>query len=167
MRPMFRKLLLTVFIAAAAFIANAQTAKTPLEFNDELVKITNSLFSNGQEWGKAFNEAYKAGNYTTMKPARERLQVFVDAQLKYVTALKDVNNSKPLRQAFIDFLNFEKKMITEAFLPFESLPADVSREEIQKWAAKLKEYSAKESGVMSMVYEAQKRYAEENGFTIQ
>ena len=163
---MFRKLLLTLFIAAAAFMANAQSPQTPLEFNNELVKITNSLFSNGQEWGKAFNEAYKAGDYSAMKPARERLQVFVDAQLKYVNALKDVNNSKPLRQAFLDFLNFEKKMIKEAFMPFESLKAGASNEDVKKLLDKLKEFSSQEKGVMSMVSEAQERYASENGFSI-
>lgn len=168
MRPMFRKLLLTVCITAAAFLANAQNTKTPIDFNDDLVEITDSLYKIGQNWGKAFNEAYKTtGNYATLKTARERMLVFVEAKLKYVANLKDVNNSKPLRQAYIDFLNYEKRMITEAFVPFEVLTSASSKEEVQKRMEKLRELSSQEGAMLTKVNEAQYRYASENGFTIE
>jgi len=142
---MFRKLLLTLCITVAAFLTNAQSTKTPLQFNDDLVSITHSLFAKGQEWGRTFNEAYKSGNYTTLKPVREGLQKFVDEKLQYLHKLKDVNNSKPLRLALIDFLNYEKKLAKEAFMPFEALTSNSSKEEVQALAKNLRELAQLES----------------------
>lgn len=167
MRYNIRHLFLTLFIFATAFISKAQQPTTPLSLNDAVADVTDSLYLKGAEWGKAFNEAYKSGQYSLLTPHRERLGKFINEKMEYVLTMKDINNSKPLRLAMIEFLSYEKQLLTEGFLPFESLKPGVSQEEVKKWHTNLSTLSKKEQAMLAKVSEAQERYAAENGFTIE
>lgn len=67
----------------------------------------------------------------------------------------------------LEFLTFEKGMITRAFLPLESVGKNATTEELQAKYDKLKELSAEESTQLGKVNVAQEAYGKENGFTIE
>lgn len=166
MRHYIRHLLLTLFVATAAFIATAQQPTTALELNNIMADITDSLYEGGSKWGAAFSEAYKSGRYELLKPHRESMWQFINKKLDYVNTMKDINNSKPLRLAVIEFLLYEKQLLKEAFLPFESLKPGVSQEEVNKLIDKLSTLASKEKDMTAKVNEAQEQYASENGFVL-
>lgn len=166
MSHFFRRLFLTLAIIVTSFISKAQQPTTPIAFNDTLAAINATLFEYGSQWGRAFNEAYKSGQYARLTPHRERLGKFINEKLEYVLTLKDVNNSKPLRLALIEFLSYEKQLLQDAFLPFESLKPNVTEEEVKKLISNLSTLAAKEKDMLAMVADAQEKYGAENGFNI-
>ena len=162
-----RHLILTLSIVATAFIAKAQQPTTALELNNIMADITDSLFMGGSEWGKAFRDAKKSGRYDLIKPYRVRMENFINRKIEYVLTLKDINNSKPLRLAVIEFLSYEKRLLQEAFIPFESLKPSISKEEVQKLIDNLSTLAAREKDMLAKVSEAQELYGVENGFAIE
>ncbi len=80
--------------------------------------------------------------------------------------MKDVKNSKELRMAMINFLTYEKTMVSNGFKPMELLPADASEEQVKAALDKMSELSKKEAGELEKVGAAQEAYAKANGFAI-
>jgi len=166
----FIKICLVVLFACAANNLNAQSGvavMTPIQFNDQLTGITDGLFSRGQEWGRRFNEAYKSKDFSSLRPYRESLEQFVTVNIAKVLAMKDVNNSKDLRMAIVGFLQFEKKMVNQAFTPLEKLSPSATAAEINLKLKELKEFSALENAELQKVNIAQETYAKSNGFRVE
>ena len=82
-------------------------------------------------------------------------------------SLKDIKNSKPLRESVIEFLKFEKKLIAEGIVPFESLTASSTRAEKIKLEKQLTAQMSQQNDLLTKIGEAQKTYASENGFTLE
>jgi hypothetical protein len=160
-----------LFLAAAVLLCSiqmfAQSALTPIQFNDKLTGITEDLYARGQGWGKQFNQASESKNYSSLRPYRMSMITFIDEAVAKVKVMADVNNSKPLRMAMISFLQFEKKMAVQAFQPFERFNASTPSEQITKALDNLKEISKGEGAELAKVAEAQAQYGKENGFRIE
>lgn len=141
---------------------------TPIQLNDKLTDITDSLYARGGEWGEQFKIAKEeTRNFAALRPYRERLQVFIRRKIAEVAKMQDVNNSKPLRMAMIDFLQFEMKMTTNAFLPVEKLKSSATDAEIEKVRQRIVRMSEGEAPQLNKVAAAQSAYAAENGFRIE
>ena len=162
---MKKALWICLLFIAATFSSNAQIT-TAIELNDHLADITDSLFAHGQRWGKQFNTAYQNGDYASLKPYSKNLENFVDDRIKEVQSMKDIGNSKELRMAMLDFLKFEKRMITEAFRPFEKLSADASEAEVQAQLDVTTKLSELEQAELVKVGDAQEKYGAANDFSI-
>lgn len=162
-------LLILLNCAPSLLLAQQETSatKAAIEFNDQLTVITDSLFARGQAWGRRFNEARKSRNYSSLKPYRQSLERFVDASISRVRNMKDVSNSGELRRAMVNFLEFEKRMLGEAFKPLEQLKPSASETEIRQKLKALEIYSASESEALAKVNIAQESYAKSNGFRIE
>ena len=146
--------------------AGTKAQTTPLQFNDKIAYITDSLFKKGQQWGTKFNEAYQAKNFASLKPTREAMERYITAKITEVQNMKDVKNSKNLRMAMVSFLKFEKDMITRSFIPVESLKSTATENEVKAALDKMTEFSTQEAGELKKVSDAQEAYAKANGFTI-
>ena len=133
MKTIFKACAFVTVVLLLSVSTKAQTM-TPLQMNDNLSSITDSLYARGQQWGTKFNEAYKAKNFKILIPYRQNLSVYVDKNIARVKAMKDVKNSKALRMAMVGFLEYEKKMITEGFMPLEKLSPTISDEEPERRA---------------------------------
>lgn len=155
-----------LILCVGIFMAFAVKAQTPLEFNDNIASITDSLFAKGQMWGTTFNEAYKSKDFVILRPVRLSMQDFIDRNIKSVQNMKDVKKSMPLRLAMIDFLRVERSMCA-GFEPIEHFTSTSTPEEIQAALDKLKTDTAKEKTALDKVGTAQNVYAKENGFTIE
>ena len=166
-------LLSLVSLLCATDTARAQTTAaqttavlTPIQFNDHLTDITDSLYVRGQAWGEQFNEVHKTRGYAALRPARESMERFVSNSIARLKAMQDVKDSKALRTAMISYLEFERRMISEAFKPLEALSASSTREEMQAAFSRLKSVTEAESAELQKVVAAQEAYAKANGFTI-
>jgi hypothetical protein len=163
-RTVFICTLIVFSLLGSASTSQAQT--TPLEFNDQLVSITDSLYKMGQKWGREFNNSYKANDFSLLTPPRLELERFVNRKIEEVKNMKDVKNSKDLRTAMIEFLQFERAMCDSAFKAVEKLGKDAPSEKIKAAYANLQKFSEKEQGALQKVTIAQEAYAKANGFTI-
>ena len=156
--------ILIACILSVSTISHAQS--TALEFNDHIASITDSLFLKGQEWGTKFNEVYANKDFALLKPMREGLETFVTARIKELTGMKDVKNSKALRMAMLDFLDYELIMVTNAFKPMERLAGTATNEDVKAALDKMTELSKQEAEELKKVGDAQEAYAKANGFSI-
>jgi hypothetical protein len=160
-----------LMFAAAVILCSiqmfAQSTLTPIQFNDKLTDITEDLYARGQGWGKEFNKALESKDFASLRNYRLSMTNFIDESIAKVKVMSDVNNSKPLRMAMIDFLQYEKKMAVQAFQPFERFDASTSTDLIKKALEKLNELSKGEGAELDKVAKAQEQYAKENGFRIQ
>lgn len=145
----------------------AQKALTPIELNDKLTEITIGANTRGQEWGKAFSDAYQRKDYSALPPLRESIVRFVNTNIDMVTNMKDVNNSKPLRMAMLSFLRFERRLATESLQPFEKLTASSTPDEVKAVYDAFKKQADGEHAELEKIVAAQEAYAKENNFRIE
>jgi hypothetical protein len=161
-----KKWLITLLLAITAVnITYAQ--KTPIEFNDKIADVTDSLNTYGREWGSNFNAAYQGKDWNILKPGRIKLEKFITKATAQLQSMKDVKNSKPLRMAMISFLSYESRMTKEALLMFEAFNASSSDESIKAAIDKLQQFANNENEELQKVAAAQTKYASENGFSIE
>lgn len=148
---------------------HAQTNKmAPVDFNDELVKVTENLYELGRAWGTQFS-AINSGDkdFSQLAPARRKLTDYISAELKAVKEMKNIGvGADKLKKAMLDFLVFEEEMIFQGFIPMEKLRKDTPKDEITKATQKLTELAGRENEVLENVNKAQEEYAAANGFTI-
>ncbi len=161
------KMLLLAIALFATVTLHAQTGLTPLQFNDKLTAITDSLYTRGQAWAQQFNAAYKSKDFKSLTPYREGMTRFINTSISRVSAMKDVANSKPLRTAMLGFLRYELRLVTDGFQPMEQLTAASPAEDVQRAYNNLKTFSASENDQLAKVATAQEAYASENGFRIE
>jgi hypothetical protein len=164
----------TIFLLFAALVigisshAQEQTPPPALQFNNEIVKITDSLFIMGQAWGNAFKKANQTKEFKLLTEPREKLDLFLQSRLAALRKQADVGvDGKELREAMIRFLEFEQNLFKEAFLPFEKLDANSTQEAINAVIEKLKSSVTQERDEIAKLQEVQAAYGKKNGFTIQ
>ena len=167
MRTTVLRIAVVLSFFASTFSATAQDFDKAIAMNDYFVSITDSLYSGGQQWGRQFNEAYQTKDFKLLVPARQKMEKFIDQKLALLGKMKDSFGSENLRLTTMDFLAFEKKLITEAFIPLEKLNKNSTQEEIKKAMNNLTETAAKETAELTRVNKAQEEFAEKNGFTIE
>ena len=164
-RSLFAALMLLACVLGRPAHVAAQT--TPIDFNDHIASITDSLYAMGKQWGDKFGEAYKTKNFGSLSPSRKALEKFIDARIAEVKNMKDVKNSKNLRMAMISFLTFEKSMAMTSFRDIELLKSTATDDEVQAKLAVLTTQSKTEAEELAKVSAAQQVYAKENGFSIE
>ena len=157
---------ISCLLVVLLFAVATTKAQTPLRLNDDLTGITDSLYAYGQKWGTQFSKAYTDGNYSGLKTIAADMAAFISKKISFVQNMKDVNNSKPLRVAMLDFLAFEKQMTVDGFSPFESFNSSTTKEKIQAALDALTEKSKAEETILKKLAAAQEVYAKENGFKI-
>jgi hypothetical protein len=149
-----------------AIKASAQVTITPVDYNDRLAAYTDTLYGMGQAWGTAFNQSYKSGDYSPLKDKSDSMERFINKAIVDITNMQDLNDSKPLRQAMIGFLKFEKTMVGSGFHQFESFTAKTPVDTVQAALDRLTILSKEETAYLDTVTGTQEVYAKQNGFSI-
>src|SRR5215213_2730549 len=146
--------------------ANLVFSQTPIEFNNKLASVNDSLFIKGQEWGKKFKEVRAAKEYSQLAPFRIDLESYISRKVVEVKQMKDVAGSKEFREGMIDFLLFEKQMMKEGFIPVEKLNSSSTDEQVKVAIDNLIKLSKDETAKLEAFRKVQAAYAESNGFKI-
>jgi hypothetical protein len=156
---------LTVLVVVSLKV-NAQEPGTPLEMNNYLANITDSLYARGTEWGGILSESVQSKNYTTLDASTKKMLEFISRKKTDIKKLKDINNSKPLRDAMLEFLNFETRMVNDYFKPFGKFTDKTPQADFDAALKNLTAASGEETAFLDKVRTQQNKYAEDNGFTI-
>lgn len=160
----FRKIGLMVFLLSLALGVKAQ--KTPLEFNDYIASITDSLNTYGRGWGMEVKSAFESDNYSTLTERRIFLEKYIDKETAILRKMKDIKNSKALREAMIAFLNFEKTAIVAAMKPFEKMSKATTEEQKKSAIEQLTSSTANEEAELAKVSTEQAAYAKANNISL-
>lgn len=161
-------MLLAVLFTAGTLLSHAQKKFTSaFEMNEYMVTITDSLYQGGTDWGKALMNSIKTRDFSELSKVRKKMENFIERKQKELTNMDDNWGSEKLRLAFLDFLSFEKLMLTEAFLPFEKLDKNTSEEQIKAAVAGISKFSEQEVEANKKILVAQQAFADKNGFTLE
>lgn len=166
MKSIFR-LAIVAACMFASFSVSAQKPTTALELNNYLAAVTDSLFQGGKEWGKALNIVVQTKRFDSLAGPRIKMEQFITRKKAEIQGMKDINGSQDLRNAMIEFLDFEWKMITEAFKPLEKFTTNSPQADIKKTIDDLIAMAANEKDALAKVNAAQEAYGKKNGFTIE
>lgn len=160
--------ILLACISLSAFAQSKQKI-TPIDYNDQMADITDSLYTMGKLWGEKFNEIYKGDNdYSKLATARKNLSAYILRTSERIKKQPAVGKGgEGLKSAVVSFLAFENKMIETAFMKMEKLTPSSTQQEIEAAFNNLTTEASKEAEVLKLVNAAQEAYGEQNGFTIE
>lgn len=161
-----KRFIYAFLLACLPAISHAQKM-TPVEFNDRLASITDTLYSIGKEWGTALTTYSTTGKFSELTPYRKKMEQYLDRQITYVKSMQDVSNSKDLRMGMITFLQYEKGMVTGAFTGFEKLTDKSTQEQLNAALEKLTDASKNEDAELKKFVDLQRAYAKANDFVIE
>jgi len=160
-----------MIVSGACFSSFGQKAKmTPVQYNDYLTAITDSLYSYGTVWGEQLTAIMQNSprDFSQLKDARQKIAGFISRKKTEVTKTPPVGKGgEGIKQSMLSFLDYEMGMINKAFIPFESTPADISDTAFQKLVTALTDQAQGEESVLKMVHAAQTAYAKENNFVLE
>jgi hypothetical protein len=160
-----------ILLACLSLNASAQSKQkmTPIEYNDQMAAITDSLYIMGQAWGVKFNEIFNGDkNFSNLATTRKGLSAFISRTTEKLRKQPVVGKGgEGLKSAVISFLSFENKMIESAFTSIEKLTPTSTQEEIEAAYNNLTAEASKEAEVLKLVNAAQEAYAAQNDFTIE
>jgi hypothetical protein len=154
------------FLFLILFAINpAIRAQQPADAYDMDLLLTSSMDSlseMGNEWGTVFAEVSTTYEYEKLKPVRERLVNLLDQRIGMISGIEDLDGSEEYRASVIEFLSYERKMVMEAFVPFELLTETSTQEEITALISKINEMVEKEKELMDKVSGLQEDYIFDN-----
>jgi hypothetical protein len=160
-----------ILLACLSLNASAQSKHkmTPIEYNNQMADITDSLYIIGQAWGVKFNEVFNGDkNFQSLATTRKGLSAFISRTSEKVRKQPAVGKGgEGLKSAVIGFLSFENKMIESAFMNIEKLTPASTQEEIEAAYNNLTAEASKEAEVLKLVNAAQEAYAAQNDFAIE
>lgn len=167
MRTRLFTLLAFLFMSTLTVQAQKSKISSPIELNDYYVSVTDSLYTLGQKWGEQFNTSYKSKDFSTLSKHSKLMLQYIERKQKEIMVQKDFGGSENLRLAILDFLSYEKRLISEAFVPFEKFNTSATEEQIDAALQKLTDIAKMEAQELIKVQEAQEAFAAKNGFTIE
>lgn len=141
--------------------------KKAFEFSESMTAISATLQSKGKEFGTELQPAMQSNDYSKLAAISSSLDEFISGKLAELKSKKDFSGSEKFRTSMIDFLDFEKQMIQEAFVPFGKLNASSTEEEKQAVIQNLMKLTEGEGKYLLKVQEAQKEFAAKNGFRVE
>jgi hypothetical protein len=165
---MRKKFLITFSVCfLLAFAAKAQQPKTPVEMNNYLVGILNSITEKGKAWANLAIQVEESKEFGALTPYRMDIEKLLVAKSFELGQLQDVGGSEDFRKTLISYLKFENDLIQEAFVPYEKLNVNSKNWEVRKVKKNLKKFVKKEAKRYEKIIKAQKDYAKLNDFKLQ
>ena len=156
------------FLAALVILSGCKgDKKAAFDFNEKLAAISYNLESKGREFGAELQPAMQSNDYSKLSTITTSLKKFIDEKREDLKNTKNVGGSEKLKSAMIEFLDFEKELISDAFEPFGKLDASSSEEEKQAAVQNLIKKSEDEGKYLTKVQQAQKEYADKHGFKLE
>ncbi|WP_162902834.1 hypothetical protein [Taibaiella koreensis] len=166
-KPFLFAFLLCCFLGTMAF--GQKKKLTPLQYNDQLAAVTDSLYSLGLEWGAQLQQIMEGSkNYGQLAAPRAKIAAFTEKKIAEIRRQPPVGtDGAQLKATVLDFLNFEKNMIETAFAPLEKLNSNTTQDEIDAAVKKLTDLASQEEEALKKVNVAQEAYGKSHGFELE
>ena len=162
-----RKILITALSLLVILTACNSDKKKAFEFNQKLAKISQTLNEKGTRVATELALAVNTRDFTTVDSVNKDLLEYVKTQRNEVNTTPDVGGSEQLKSSMVEFLDFEKELITSAFLPFGMMNKESSDDESQQAVNHMVKKTSEETKYLAKVQAAQKEFAKKNGFKVE
>ena len=140
--------------------------KKVYDFNQKLAGISQGLNKRGLEFGNELKTAVTSHDFSKTAASCKDLKDYVDAKIQEVTATENVGGSETLKSTMLDFLQYEKRLITEGFEPFARMDKNTPDEDVQAAVRTMMDKSGEENSYLTKVQQEQKAYAAKNGLKL-
>lgn len=142
-------------------------AQDPLDINDRLVAIQDTLFQHERAWNTQFKELDKGTmQFAELKGKREVWSNYIVKRMAEVKGMKDTGGSIKFRGAVYTLLMYKKQFIDNAIIPIEKLNSHATIPQMKPYRDKLIEGSKKEKEFIEKVLAEQKLFAGRNHIII-
>lgn len=158
-----RCLAIFCLFACLCFAVGCDREVSALKLSTDLTKINDSLAGYGREWGDEFKKAYKTADFSGLYPIRAKMEAYVNRKIECVSGMEDVGGSRDFREKELEYLRFEKGLITNKFTRFEYFNSGTAPEELERAVSELMSASAQEQFVLEQLHEEVRKYADKNG----
>ena len=146
---------------------NSKNKKKAYDFNQKLVEISDTLNKKGTRIGTEVALAVNTRDFSKVDIINKELLDFIEIKTAELKKTPNTAGSEKLKVAMLDFLAFEKNMISSYFVPLGKMHAQTPDTTIQAAVERMVDKSRDESSHLTRVQQAQKEYAKNNGFTVQ
>lgn len=153
---------LIFFSSCNLFLNNKKNA---IALNDAFVKINDSLYYKGKNYGELLGAAIREKNFSGTADFRKNLAAYVDNEIDYVKNMKDVAGSETFRQKEIEYLQFEKQLVT-SYAVWDGFTATTSQDDIMKAYNDVISKVKTEEEMLNSVKQAQQEFGAKNGMPI-
>ena len=141
--------------------------KKAYDFNQKLVEISDTLNKKGTRIGTEVALAVNSRDFSKVDIINKELLDFIEIKTAELKKTPNTAGSEKLKAAMLDFLAFEKEMISSHFLPLGKMNAQTPDTTIQAAVDRMVDKSRDESSYLARVQQAQKEYAKNNGFVVE
>lgn len=162
-----KKIFFPFFIVLLLFQSCGSAKKKAFDFNQKLAGISKTLNSKGVAFGTELRSAINTNDFSALDSMATALNKYISDQIIVVKNTENVSGSEKLKNAMLDFLNFEYKLVTEAFVPFGKLNTNSTEDEKQAAINTMVEKTKDESSYLLKIQAEQKDYATKNGFKLE
>lgn len=157
-----------VFLAMLLLVSGCNAdKKKAYDFNQKLVEISDTLNKKGTRIGTEVALAVNTRDFSRVDLINKELLNFIDIKTSELKKTPNTAGSEKLKSAMLEFLAFEKDMISSYFLPLGKMNAQTPDSTIQEAVDRMVEKSKDETGYLARVQQAQKDYARSNGFVVE
>ena len=141
--------------------------KKAYDFNQKLVEISDTLNKKGTRIGTEVALAVNTRDFSRVDIINRELLDFIDIKTAELKKTPNTAGSEKLKAAMLDFLAFEKEMISSYFLPLGKMNTQTPDTTIQAAVDRMVDKSKDESSYLARVQKAQKDFAKSNGFVVE
>jgi hypothetical protein len=159
---MHRFVVIMALFTCFCFVVGCDREVSALKLSTDLTKINDSLARYGKEWGDEFKRAYSTSDFSALQPIRVQMEVYVNRKIECVRNMEDVGGSRDFRKKEMEYLMFEKGLITNKLTRFENFNAQTPPEELAKAASELMSATEQEQFVLEQLHEEVRQYADRN-----
>jgi hypothetical protein len=140
--------------------------KKAYDFNEKMVAISRIMQEKGRFIGEELATAVQTHDFSKIDSANHDLLAFIKQQRSELLSEKDIPHSDTLRNAMLEFLSFEERLIDSTFMVFGKMGQQTPATEVQGALKQLNEKIREENKYLERVHAAQKAFAERNGYKV-
>lgn len=117
-----------------------------------LTAITDSIAAYDNVWAEQLSTlGNTTKDYTLLKPARLRMEAYIDNTLAAIKKQKDAKASADLHAAVVAYLQYKKNLVSKRYAAFEELTPQSTEPEIKKCVDKLLDDTQEEDDYKKMI----------------
>jgi hypothetical protein len=160
-----RRIFLVILPAFILFACSAGKKKA-YDFNQQLVAISETLRIKGTNIANALSIAAGTKDFSKVDSGNADLIKFIDQKTADLKSMENVAGSEELKTAMVDFMDYERELVSIYFVPFGKMNKDTPSEEVHTAVERMMEKVKEEEVYLRRLQDAQQDYATKNGFTI-
>lgn len=157
------KKLTLLFIAGFVVLAMQSCNNKALEFNNKIVEIQKSVEKPFSEFGKKMQAVGASGDLKSLDPGAREMLKLTDEKIAELTKLESPEGGDELKNSMIDQFKMARNIYSKTII----LAADTTSPEVKfTIGTEFMEIEAKAAKLEAATKEAQRKFAEKNGFKL-